>query len=88
MNTQGRDEEEEFVEVRGIYANKNDAFKKALRIANNNLNFGQVSKEEIQEAKKQRRGALFYEEDYCWAVGMETIVLDQQMNEGFDYLLG
>lgn len=78
----------QFVRIDGIFANKKDAFEKGLMIANNNQGDEGVTKNEIQQAKKKSRGILFQDEDDSWAVGMETIVLDQQMSECFDYLLG
>lgn len=81
----------EFVQIEGIFKTKKDAVEKALMIADNNQDDydEEITKTDIQQAKKKSRGILFQDEDDdCWAVGMETIVLDQEMSECFDYLLG
>ena len=64
----------------GVYSNKDDAFDAALQLAA--FNDEEEEKKQIDEAKGKHRGLLYRdEEDYCWAVGMESVVLDAHLDE-------
>lgn len=64
----------------GIYSNKDDAFDAALGLAN--FEDEEEEKKQIEESKGKHRGMLYNDnEDNCWAVGMESVVLDEHLDE-------
>ena len=63
----------------GLYSNKDDAFDTALRLSH--FDDKEEEKKQIEEAKGKQRGMLYGDEDYCWAVGMESVVLDAHLDE-------
>ena len=64
----------------GVYSNKDDAFDAALQLAD--FDNEEEEKKQIKEAKGKHRGMLYNDdEDHCWAVGMESVVLDAHLDE-------
>mmetsp|Transcript_30881 Transcript_30881/g.34578 ORF Transcript_30881/g.34578 Transcript_30881/m.34578 type:complete len:306 (-) Transcript_30881:138-1055(-) len=71
------------VDMRGVYSNQDDAYTTALRVADlRNVNEAEKQKQ-IEAAKGKRRGMLYNdpEDDTYWAVGMESVVLDEHLDE-------
>ena len=65
----------------GVYSNKDDALNTALGMAHFSDEEEEETKTQIEEAKGKRRGLLYKDPDDCWAVGMESVVLDEHLDE-------
>ena len=69
----------------GVYSNKDDALNTALGMAHfrdDEEGEREEKKTQIEEAKGKRRGLLYKDpDDYSWAVGMESVVLDEDLDE-------
>jgi len=65
------------VNISGVYSNQDDALNTALGMFH-----VEKKKTQIEEAKGKRRGLLYKDpNDDCWAVGMESVVLDENLDE-------
>jgi Arc/MetJ-type ribon-helix-helix transcriptional regulator len=67
----------------GVYSNKDDALNTALGLANFEDSDEEENEIQIEEAKGKRRGLLYTDPEggYDWSVGMESVVLDEHLDE-------